>query len=372
MTWHASCNAYGMNSNSHKVSLMGRISRILSATTSALKVISGVSRNDDYLLLSNYIININRLTNIDDVLLEVSRCLKELLDYEVFGFAVRDEDRFDIWIDPRMYREQVLKIVERDFKGPMLEYNLHHFSDQVEHATGADLDADAIRSYAIKSSLDLEGMLYVQPRKDMLDRHHDILNTVVNSLGVALENLSRLQRLQDEASVDPLTGCYNRRTFARFISHELANVRRHGGEVAMIMFDLDHFKKVNDTYGHQAGDIVLKQVASLVRSTVRNGDYVVRYGGEEFLVVLPKCGLYKGMMLAERLRAAIEAMVICLPDGQEIKITSSFGVASLREAQELDSLVHEADLMLYKAKKTRNAVVPSLNIHSELKFQSAL
>jgi diguanylate cyclase (GGDEF)-like protein len=354
----------------NKANQKGMIGRMLSRTAAALHVISRNNQGADYKALSRYIININRLASTNDVLSEVSVCLRELLDYEVFGFAVKDESGFDIWVDPRTYREQVLKIVERDFGGPMTGYSLHHLSEEHEEAAGDVAALDGMLSYRVSGTI--EARLYVQPRKKMLPRHHDIMDTVVRSLGVAIENLRRLHRLEAEASTDPLTGCYNRRTFERFISHELSNVRRHGGAITMIMFDLDHFKRVNDTYGHQAGDQVLTEISALVMKTVRSGDYVVRYGGEEFMIVLPKCGLYRGMVLAERLRREIEAMDITLPDGRVINLTSSFGVATLREDQALEPLVHEADMMLYQAKKTRNTVVPSLNVHSAIRLQPAM
>lgn len=362
---------YGCKMN--KTRDMGIIRRLVSGTVSIMGAFYKNAETVDYKTLNKYVININKLTGVDDLLHEVSSCLKELLDYDVFGFAVKDQARFDIWIDPRTYREQILRIVERDFKGPMVEYNLHHFVESLEpRGEIEEIAAEDILAYALKGSPGLEGRLYIKPGKKMLPHHHEILEIVVRSMSVAIENLTRLRRLESEASIDPLTGCYNRRTFSHYISHELANVSRHGGEIAVIMFDLDHFKRVNDTYGHQAGDQVLSEISEMVRTAVRAGDFVVRYGGEEFLVVLPKTGLYKAMLLAERLRAAVEEMSVSLQDGRVIKITSSFGVASLREGQDLDALVHEADMMLYKAKKTRNAVVPSLRVFEAPKTESLI
>ncbi len=349
----------------------GMIGRMLSRTTAALHIVSHKTKSADYMALSRYIININTLTDIDGVLGEVSVCLSELLNYEVFGFALKDQSGFDVWVDPRTHSEQVLGMVERDFGGPMQGYSLHHFSEEHEDAAAPDgADFEGMLSYSVAGSN--EARLYVQPRKKMLPRHHEIMEAVVRSLGVAIGNLQRLRRLEAEASIDPLTGCYNRRTFERFISHEISNAKRHGGAITMIMFDLDHFKRINDTYGHQAGDQVLAEVSALARKTIRSSDYVVRYGGEEFVIVLHKCGLYRGMVLAERLRREIEGMDVSLPDGRVIKLTSSFGVATLREDQSLEPFIREADMMLYQAKKTRNTVVPSLDVHSAFRLQPAL
>ena len=121
----------------------------------------------------------------------------------------------------------------------------------------------------------------------MMSYHDEILETIVKIIGVALNNYMNIKRLESDVTLDPLTGCYNRREFGRLIKHHIAAAQRNENAVSLIMLDIDHFKQVNDTFGHPAGDAVLAQVAVAIRNVVRKGDYLFRYGGEEFVVVLP-------------------------------------------------------------------------------------
>jgi diguanylate cyclase (GGDEF)-like protein len=205
--------------------------------------------------------------------------------------------------------------------------------------------------------------LYVLPRRRMMPYHNEILDVIVKTLGVALNNCFNIKRLESDVALDSLTGCYNRREFDRLIEHHIAGARRHNRSLSLIMFDIDHFKRVNDTYGHPAGDAVLAQIAASVRQAIRKGDYFVRYGGEEFVVVLPDTKLRRAMELANRLRGNLEGLDIRLPDGEVIRKTASFGVVSFKKEWDGQRLVKEADSMLYQAKALgRNRVLPRLNI----------
>lgn len=159
------------------------------------------------------------------------------------------------------------------------------------------------------------------------------------------------------ATTDPLTGVFNRRTFIELAEQELARARRSTVPLALMMLDLDHFKRVNDTYGHLVGDQVLVSFTRLIRECVRRGDLVVRYGGEEFCVLLPGTPLAAAHALAERIRATTAArMLTALP----FRITVSIGLtASAGGAQVgIDDLLARADEALYRAKDAgRNCVV---------------
>jgi diguanylate cyclase (GGDEF)-like protein len=127
--------------------------------------------------------------------------------------------------------------------------------------------------------------------------------------------------------------------------------------VAVTMLDVDHFKKVNDTYGHAAGDFVLKEIARILKGCLRSNDTLVRPGGEEFLAIFPGLGLDEAMVVGERLRAALDTTVDY--EGQSIKISASLGVAALREDMTLEDIVQAADRAAYRAKKGgRNRVEP--------------
>ncbi|MFW6379200.1 MAG: diguanylate cyclase, partial [Guyparkeria sp.] len=149
------------------------------------------------------------------------------------------------------------------------------------------------------------------------------------------------------ATTDALTGIANRGQFSRQLAAEIERARRFGRPLALIMYDLDHFKRVNDTFGHDVGDEVLTTTARLVGERVRQVDHHGRWGGEEFMVLLPETDLEAAQESAERLRSAIEAH--SFPHGQHV--TASFGVTVLGSGDRLETLVKRADEALYLAKR---------------------
>lgn len=169
-----------------------------------------------------------------------------------------------------------------------------------------------------------------------------------------------IEELRLSSSTDYLTGLLNRRAFTEAALHEVANAVRYARPFAVVMFDIDRFKLVNDHYGHDAGDAVIAAVAACARREFRKGDVVCRYGGEEFAVLAPECGIDEARALTERVRTAVEALSIAIPGGRAVTVTASFGaVAVPAGAQaELDGLLHRADEALYGAKAAgRNRVV---------------
>jgi diguanylate cyclase (GGDEF)-like protein len=175
---------------------------------------------------------------------------------------------------------------------------------------------------------------------------------------VALEN-ARLHRIVErQALVDSLTGLANRRSLEETLRVELARAARYGESVTIVLADLDDFKQVNDTYGHQAGDEVLKAFAATLRSTVRESDVAGRWGGEEFALVLTGTDALGGARLAERARVTIEGREVAMPNGDFVSVTASFGVASFPETAELGEVLAAADSALYAAKREgKNRVV---------------
>ncbi len=158
---------------------------------------------------------------------------------------------------------------------------------------------------------------------------------------------------------DPLTGLANRRQFRTVLDRTIDMVARSGDPALLLMLDIDHFKKVNDTHGHQAGDKVLQTVAATLLKCVRPMDTVARYGGEEFAIVLPNCHAYFGGTIAERIRQTIQDMAIDIAPGLEISITISIGGAYAPEWVRSTAALwtERADVQLYRAKSEgRNRV----------------
>ncbi|MGB7415952.1 MAG: diguanylate cyclase, partial [Thermosynechococcaceae cyanobacterium] len=165
--------------------------------------------------------------------------------------------------------------------------------------------------------------------------------------------------LQTLATVDGLTGVYNRREFNRWLHIEMEKAQRERQPMSLMMFDIDHFKKLNDNYGHQSGDIALQSVSALLKQNVRPGDIVARYGGEEFAVILPQASADEAAVIAERIRRAVANQSIEVVDHNIIQVTASLGLATylLGDAQTDEDLLGQADSALYRAKKSgRNQV----------------
>lgn len=177
-------------------------------------------------------------------------------------------------------------------------------------------------------------------------------------IGIRIIDLEH--RIMTLANTDPLTSTLNRRAFMERMEQEVQRAYRQNINLSFLITDIDHFKCVNDTYGHQAGDVILKMFSNQFKLFSRPYDFVGRYGGEEFVVGVPGANSLQIKGIAERMRNRIEQMDMTLPDGsQSIRITASFGVACLQlESNEnLDSLIKRADEALYKAKKDgRNCV----------------
>jgi diguanylate cyclase (GGDEF)-like protein len=195
----------------------------------------------------------------------------------------------------------------------------------------------------------------------------DALITAIND-GVEYNRQSLLEREFNKKNLilsitDALTGCFNRTYMNEYLTNEIKRARRYRHSFSIIMCDIDDFKKINDTYGHVAGDQVLKFFVQSINDTIRKGvDWLVRYGGEEFLLVLPEVGIQGASSLAERIRKDLAQKTVRFEE-KEIQITASFGLAGFaadtpQEKTSTEFLITTADTLLYKAKtQGKNRVV---------------
>lgn len=165
-----------------------------------------------------------------------------------------------------------------------------------------------------------------------------------------------LEVQRQKALIDPLTGLPNRAAWSERLEHEIKQWQQHGNTLSLAMLDLDHFKRINDNYGHLAGDKVLKIIATVLRKRLRGGDFIARFGGEEFVLLMPATPPAVGAKLLETLRAAIEACPFHFK-GERVTITLSMGLATFRAGEHSDLVLKRADQALYRAKNAgRNRV----------------
>ena len=159
-----------------------------------------------------------------------------------------------------------------------------------------------------------------------------------------------IERLHQGASKDPLTGLYNRRCFYDRMNYEMEKMKRTKLPLSLALIDIDNFKAINDTYGHLEGDRVLVQLAGIFKSQARSGDTIVRWGGEEFAIILPETDRSGAMVFAERVRRLVES-------NWKYVITVSVGITTVWQEYEAEKIVSIADKALYKAKERKNMVV---------------
>ncbi len=237
-----------------------------------------------------------------------------------------------------------------------------HWADASQDAaglgalTGLDESARGVIVAPLRTLEDFFGLIYVAARgKGVLtERHRDLVGQFARHVVFPIQRL----RLQQMAATDVMTGLDNHRSFRIRLSEEVRRAYRYGHSVSLILLDIDFFKKFNDTYGHQAGDALLGQMGTLLRKSLRSFDIPARYGGEEMAVILPETSPEDARMLGERIRATVEQNRFQLPEGGEVHLTVSVGVATLpSQAPSEATLIAQADKALFVAKREgRNTV----------------
>ena len=197
------------------------------------------------------------------------------------------------------------------------------------------------------------GLLHVASTRSSAfnDDTSQLLTIIADYVATLIDNASRHRHTQLLASTDGLTGLFNHRTLHERLKHELDRSRRYGSPLSLIILDIDLFKKVNDRYGHIQGDVVLREVADILRKSTREVDLLARYGGDEFVAILPETKPENGTLLAERIRIAVKDHIFNVSDSK-IQITISLGVATYPHADVTtkDDLIDRADKALYEAK----------------------
>jgi diguanylate cyclase (GGDEF)-like protein len=198
------------------------------------------------------------------------------------------------------------------------------------------------------------------PEAGFSQETNELAEWLASQAGVALENARLHDVVQRQAITDDLTGLVNRRRFSEALQAEVDRARRFRSPLAVILADLDDFKRVNDDFGHHGGDVVLRSFGDLIRSHVRDVDVPGRIGGEEFAIVLPETAAREAAIVAERMRRSLTAVSVPVGDDKTVLVTCSFGVAELVSETTGEDLLRVADAALYQAKSEgKNRVVTS-------------
>ena len=249
------------------------------------------------------------------------------------------------------------------------EGDVDRFRDVISATEAAALDAEDVVETELGGSFALSHPLRAQEGGRILgmltaaragqgfsDPERELFSYLSHQAGVSIENVDLHETVQRQAVTDELTGLFNHRRFQEVMFQEVERAKRFGGDMGLIMLDIDNFKRVNDTYGHMQGDLVLREVARVLRESSREIDEPARYGGEEMAVALPGTDLDGAFNFAERVRHAIESLELPLIEGGgTLRVTASFGAAALeRDNGEVDKdvLVAAADAALYRAKRS--------------------
>jgi diguanylate cyclase len=245
-----------------------------------------------------------------------------------------------------------MEVVHEAIDATML--NAEAYSGSLEAATG-DLE-HGMSSAELKAIT--ARLLFETRRMQATNKQLEVkLESSLDDIAVLQRDLNEVRK---ESALDPLTKIANRRAFDEGIANAISDARAYGEPLSLVMIDIDHFKRFNDSYGHQTGDQVLRLVAMTLKSNIKGKDMAARYGGEEFAAILPTTDHASGLHVAENVRLAIQAKELLKRSTNENlgRVTSSFGVASFREDDTVSTLIERADRCLYAAKaRGRNCVV---------------
>ena len=228
------------------------------------------------------------------------------------------------------------------------------------HTIDVDPAADTLCIPMIAQG-DTLGLFYLQtePGHPLVDTQKQLAQTVAEHIGLAIANLHLRETLQNQSIRDALTGLFNRRFLEEALYKEIARAQRNKTKIGVMMLDVDHFKRFNDTYGHEAGDLVLQSIGTLLKKQIRSSDIACRYGGEELTIILPESSLQNTQIKADQIRKAIGELKVACRGIVLSGITASLGVAEFpRHGDDGAALLQAADAALYRAKATgRNQVI---------------
>ncbi|MBL7075574.1 diguanylate cyclase [candidate division KSB1 bacterium] len=336
--------------------------------------------------------SLSRNLDFRDIIQTTFDELKGTIDFDIGGIAVKDNGKLTIFVrtdfnlsraNQNHIRDHLVKSFNNFEKEIVAEEDIEF------RITSTDVRVDLARlpvelrkpkgfiNIPLIAEKEFMGIIHISSlsrRKYPADEVR-LLSTAGNSVAIALQNARLFNKLEKQATRDGLTGIYNRRYFQEHLGMEISRAERFDADLSLLLMDIDFFKRINDSYGHQNGDYVLKEIANLIVQAVRSIDVPARYGGEEFAAILPGTATEGAGVIGERIRKAVQAFPFQMTelDGpakkKKITVTISMGVSSKLHFRKTnpEELIKKADQALYKAKEQgRNQMV----IFDESRFGS--
>ena len=359
---------------------IGQIITIRNITRSKISEIKEKEQRQFAEALADTASIINSSLNLDEVLNRILENVGKVVPHDTVNIALVDENGVARFTKVKGYekygtREQVLSIEERVEDVPNLKKMAESGKPTITPDTASDPDwikdlpgSGWIRSFIgapIKRKDKLLGFINLDAATPNFfeTRHLKRLQALADQAAIAIENAQLFKEMEKLAITDSLTGLYNRRFFFAFAENEIERSRRYNKDLSIIMMDIDHFKKINDKFGHQIGDQVLKEIAEICLSILRKVDVMCRYGGEEFAVLLPETEVGDAAHAAERMCTAISSLRLKTEKG-DVSVSVSIGVAEMDKSRgSFEKLLAAADGALYSAKEAgRNRVKSDLSL----------
>lgn len=308
---------------------------------------------------------------LEDILNIAMNFSKEIIDYDTTAIALKDDNGAIKFVAARGSNfSQLLsegRVPGKEFldwvveKGIPIQFQRSRTEKKIIQRLPQPLDKmGSFLCIPLVVSNNAIGVFITARNQDMAYSPYEVklLEALAAHVSVAVSNARIYGKMEEMATKDGLTGLHNYRFFQERLSHEIERGTRYSQRLALILLDIDFFKKVNDTYGHPAGDKVLKGISSILAASVREVDLAARYGGEEFAIILINIDVKAAYTIAERVRTTIEAAEFDIADGKKIRVTSSMGISSFPDDGDNPRLlISMADSALYHAKRDgRNRV----------------
>ncbi|MDR3210862.1 MAG: diguanylate cyclase [Planctomycetota bacterium] len=353
-----------------KVELLARVKTLLSlkfAVTSAINNEKQFENEKQKRIFGQTMLEVtNAITStldLKEVLVKILDVMAQFIEFDKSAVLLNEDGKFIVKDDngfatDEFFEGAAIDAVHDQFLNKIIQTKETVISNDLRTSLLSEIqDGKVLAGIPINYRDSLLGIIIIYCRDKIIS--NELLVTLAGQAGVAIQNARLFAKINAMATTDGLTGLNNRRHFFELAEKEFTKFKRNGNPLSVCMIDIDHFKSINDNYGHAIGDLVLQQLAVKLTGLLREYDIVGRYGGEEFAIILPETPLEVAASIAERIRVAIETMAVTTAEFGDIKFTLSIGVSMFTaEAKAAAAVFAVADKGLYEAKETgRNKVV---------------